>query len=74
MLEEISLVIQYFQDFLFLNSKILPMHHIRQKNVLLDVIMLKLDFIRFKQLLHCVLLPARVQVKSQCPGSGITMI
>lgn len=71
-LEEIGLVIQQM-DFLFLNSEILPMHHIRQKNVLLDVIMLKLDFIRFKQLC-CALLPARVQVKSQRPGSGLIMI
>lgn len=73
-LKEIVLVIQQM-DFFFLNSEILPMHHIRQKNVLLEVIKLKLDFMhRFKQLLYCILLPAREKAKSQCPGSGIMMI
>lgn len=73
-LKEIVLVIQQM-DFFFLNSEILPMHHIRQKNVLLEVIKLKLDFmLRFKQLLYCILLPAREKAKSQCPGSGIMMI
>lgn len=72
-LKEIVLVVQQM-DFFFLNSEILPMHHIRQKNVLLEVIKLKLDFMhRFKQLCHCILLPAGEKAKSQCPGSGIIM-